>query len=238
MPSFEMDLLSEIDFAKKYFDFIEITLKLDLSEYNTRYVSKLKSVLKNLEVLGHIHWEIDLSKKDSKEIKKVYKSIKILKKLGARKITIHPSINLVYLSEIIEFCMKNKIQLLVENSTKNPFNLASNIKKIVTNLPSLAITLDTGHAWRTSKFELNKFLKLKDKVKHIHLHDSVNNFDHLFFGNKTKLKRFIQKIKNTDYNKTITLEMFSVFKNKKSISVDGEERRNLLMKQLKIIKNL
>jgi len=33
MPSFKTDLLDEIDFSEKYFDFIEITLKRDLTQY-------------------------------------------------------------------------------------------------------------------------------------------------------------------------------------------------------------
>ena len=33
MPSFNTDLISEIKFAKKYFDFIEITLEYDLTKY-------------------------------------------------------------------------------------------------------------------------------------------------------------------------------------------------------------
>ena len=42
MPSFNADLISEIQFAKKYFDFIEVTLKNDLRGYNEKYLNRVK----------------------------------------------------------------------------------------------------------------------------------------------------------------------------------------------------
>ena len=233
MPSFEMDLISEIKFAKKYFDFIEITLKLDLSEYTPQYILKLKTALNNLEILGHIHWKI----KPLKEINKIYENIRIFKKLGAKKITIHPYPNIEnVLSEINDFCNKNKLQLLIENASSEPFNKATNLAKLIKNIPNLGITLDVGHANRTSRIEFNNFLrKFGSKIKHIHLHDNVGGFDHLFFLDKNKLKRIITKINSIDYNGTVTLEMFAFLKNEQYISVYNTRRRELLIKQLEMI---
>ena len=64
MPSFEVDLVHEIKFAKKYFNFIEITLQPELSIYTTSYINRIKSSLKNFEVIGHLYWGFDLSKRD------------------------------------------------------------------------------------------------------------------------------------------------------------------------------
>lgn len=232
MPSFELDLISEIKFAKKYSDFIEITLKLDLSEYTSQYISKLKATLNNFEVLGHIHWEIDPSKK----LNKIYEHIRIFKKLGAKKITIHPYPNTQsVLSEINDFCNKNKLQLLVENTSG--FNKATYLAKLVEDIPDVGITLDVGHANKTSRTELNNFLKkFKSKIKHIHLHDNTGDLDHLFFRNRNKLKRIITKISSINYNATITLEMFAFMKNNQSISVYDVKRRKLFIKQLEMIK--
>ena len=233
MPSFEMDLISEIKFAKKYFDFIEITLKLDLSEYTPQYISKLKTALNNLEILGHIHWKI----KPPKEINKIYENIRIFKKLGAKKITIHPYPNIEnVLSEINDFCNKNKLQLLIENASSEPFNKATNLAKLIKDIPNLGLTLDVGHANKTSKLELDKFLKkFKSKIKHVHLHAKVGTFDHLFFTNKNKFKRIIAKISSINYNGTITLEMFAFLKNNQYVSVYDKRRRELLIKQLEMI---
>lgn len=234
MPSFEMDLISEIKFAKKYFDFIEITLKLDLSKYTPQYISKIKTTLNNFEVLGHVHWEIN----PSKELDKIYENIRIFKKIGAKKITIHPYPRIQnVLSEINDLCNKNKLQLLIENISSEPFNKATNLAKLTENIPNLGITLDAGHANKTSRTELNNFLrKFKSKIKHIHLHDNVGKFDHLFFENRNKFKRIITKINSINYHGTITLEMFAFLKNNQYVSVYDLKRRNLLVKQLEIIK--
>src|SRR3989344_9563574 len=89
MPSFNTDLISEIKFTKRYFNFIEITLEYDLTKYSNDYLKKLKENLANFEVLGHIHCELDLANR--KDLKKIIKNIKIYKFLGSKKITIHPS---------------------------------------------------------------------------------------------------------------------------------------------------
>lgn len=245
MPSFKIDLLSEIDFAKKHFDFIELTLKQDLSEYKPKYISELKTALKNFQVLGHLHWDIDLLK----ELEKVKKSIKISKELGVKKITIHPSAsrgqnieqikqdNLSALKKIADFCRRNKIQLLLENAASTPFNQISNSEYLINSVPYLDFTLDIGHAYRTSRVEVDKFLKkFKNKIKHIHLHNALNGFDHLPFKDKNELKEFIKSVKNIGYNGTITLEMFFILKNNKYIPMDGKDRKNLLIKQLEFVR--
>ncbi len=86
--------------------------------------------------------------------------------------------------------------------------------RLVDEIPNLGITLDIGHANKTSKIELSRFLKeFKSKIKHIHLHDNINKFGHLFFKNRAKLK-ILAKIISINYNETITLETFAILKNK------------------------
>lgn len=231
MPSFKMDLLSEVDFAKKYFDFIEITLTKDLSEYTPKYISELAAILKNFEILGHLHWELDAPKE-------IYKHIRIFKKLGARKITIHfkQQYNLSILIKIADFCRENKLQLLAENSGGVFFGRAADFKNLIDNIPYLSITLDIGHAYLVSKLEINKFLELKNKIKHIHLHNTIGKFHHLPFRNRRKLEQLINKIKNIGYDETITLEIFYILKNNEYVPIDGKKRRGLLLEQLKLIK--
>lgn len=243
MSGFRVDLESEIKFAKEYFDFTEITFKPEVLEYSQQYFSKLKNTLKTFKVIGHIHWEI-------KELKKIYKNIKLFKKLGAKKITIHPfsyekqtlqkniQNNIILISKINDFCTKNKIQLLIENVANGPFNKASNLAKLVDEIPNLGITLDVGHANKTSKIELSRFLKeQKSKIKHIHLHDNINNSDHLFFIDRTKLKKILTKIISTDYNGTITMETFAVLEKKQYVSLDFPKIKKLHIKQLDYLKN-
>ncbi|MCK4635006.1 MAG: TIM barrel protein [Candidatus Aenigmarchaeota archaeon] len=246
MPHFGMDLFSEIRFAKRHFDFVEITLRPE-TNYTEEYVRNIKNVLKNFELLGHLFWGIDLSKKEVGQIEDACRFINIYKELGVRKITVHPSSgdgksieeiiknNIFALKKINDFCMKNNIQLFVENMVKPPFNKKTEFDYLVKNISSLAVTLDVGHANRTS--ELNNFLKLA-KIGHIHLHENYGEKDHLPFTNKQRLEKVIKKIKDMLYDDTITLEIFFVLKNDKYISLDGNERRKILLEQLEIIKGL
>ena len=248
MPDFNADLFEEIDFAKKHFDFIELTLDENLSKYNQKYMQKLKKILKNFNVSGHIHWGIKLYHKDKKEIEKAIKSIKIFKQLGVKNLTIHPSWNkdlpeekliknnLYSLKVINNFCKRHKLKLMIENIQRNPFNRAKFLSEFVKQIKSSKITFDTGHSAKVSKLEFSKFLKLKNKIGHIHLHDCMEGFDHLDFKDKSKLKKVVNKIKKLGYNKTITLEIFTTLKNEKQIPLDYKERRSILLEHLEELK--
>ncbi|UZE93078.1 MAG: sugar phosphate isomerase/epimerase [Candidatus Nealsonbacteria bacterium] len=251
MPSFNIDLISEIKFARKNFDFIEITLKYNLIEYSKKYLEKVNQNLGNFEILGHIHWKIDLTKK--KGLKKIFENVKIYKLLGAKKITIHPFVsqnisqkqvklsNLKALKTISNFCKKNKIQLLVENISDIPFNLSKEFKYLLLNSPSLSITLDVGHANKISRQELEKFLDLfSTKIKHIHLHYNDNEKDHLIFpkAERNYLNYILKRLSKLGINLTITLEIFAILEKQKIIQIEGKRRRNLLLSQLQLIKSL
>ena len=245
MPDFQQRLLSEIEFSKKYFDFIEITLELDLKKYSSKHITQIKTALGNFEILGHIHWGINLFNK--RGLKKIEKSIKIFKKMGAKVITIHPhngkekdieklkQKNISQLIKINNFCKKNKIKLLIENRDKPPFNTVQAFNE---NFSNFKMTFDTGHAYKNSRKEFENFLKLKNKIKHIHLHDANKKSDHIIFNNKKKLKNLLEKIKKTGYNGTITLEIFRKVKSNKRLALEKDERRDLLIKQLGLIKEL
>ena len=76
---------------------------------------------------------------------------------------------------------------MVENAASPPFNRATTLSNLIRKIPNLAITLDVGHANRTSRLAVDKFLKLLGgKIKHIHLHDDFGGLDHLAFENKIK----------------------------------------------------
>lgn len=243
MPASSQNILSEIEFAKKHFDFIEITSNEDLSIYNKDYVSNVKKALGNFKIIGHVHWRINIL--DEKGIEKAKKSILMLKKLGAKNIVIHPyngeekdfeklkRMNLSSLLKIKKECQKHKLTLLVENKDKPPFNRAEVFRKVLKNFN---FTLDIGHAYRTSSKEIEEFLKLKNRIKHIHLHDTINNVDHLAFQDKKTLKNLINKIKELTPKSTITLEIFRKIKDNQMQELDNTERKETLIKQLNIIK--
>ncbi len=225
MPSFYADLLNETEFAVNNFDYIEITLKEELELYSPAYISKIKDSIRNLPLMGHIHWNIDFSGGDPAETEKALKSVEIFRELGAGKITVHPSNgknrndegnfsevvrnNINALKKINAFCESLNIQLLLENKIRPPFNRAEDFLYMTNEIPGIKITLDTGHAELVSPTEGDNFLKLLvHVVGHIHLHDTCNGYDHLFFEDSDKLNIWLDKFRKCGYNKTVTLEMF------------------------------
>ncbi|MFB6075571.1 MAG: sugar phosphate isomerase/epimerase family protein [Candidatus Aenigmatarchaeota archaeon] len=248
MPHFGIDLRSEVEFARKHFDFVEITLKLNLDQYNDKYLEDLKSKLGNFEALGHLHWNIDLTKDDPETLQLVEDFINIFKDLGIDKITIHPStnkkmikekiieVNKKVLSRVDKYCGKNGIQLLLENSTHYPFNRADVLESLINNIKNLSLTLDTGHALLVSKRELERFLSFGKMINHIHLHNCIDGTDHLFFKEKENVNKMIDKINNSGYKETVTLEMFNQLKDDESEPVEAKERRERLLEQLEIIR--
>lgn len=249
MPDFHVDLLSEVEFAKKHFDFVEITLKMDLSEYTQEFLKQLEENLRNFEALGHLHWEINLSKKDIVPSRKlVFGMIEIYEKLGAKRLTIHPSSgegdmledikmnNLRHLLEISEFCSKKGIMLMVENNAHEPFNRASVMKEMIGKVPDKVITLDIGHANQFG--EMDRFLKMGPMINHMHLHDNIGKRDHLAFKDKTKLDRILSSLKLINYSGSITLEMFFSLEGKTYSCLNPDERHDLLVYQAGLIREL
>jgi sugar phosphate isomerase/epimerase len=247
MPSFQEDPLSEIEFAKKHFDFIEITLKTDPSEYSEDLVRRMKKELGRLEVYGHLHWGIDLSKRNVlPSMGAVYKTIGIYKTLGAEKITIHPSSNensalndvkannLSNIFKINSFCKKDGIGLLVENTAGKPFNKPSLIREIVNKVPGSAVTLDIGHANRSG--ELHGFLELSRMIKHVHLHCNRGERDHLPFGDGDGLEKNLDFLESMKYSGGITLEMFYCMEGSSYSSMSSERRKEVLIEQAEKIR--
>ncbi len=235
MSGFRGDLLTEIEFAKQYFDFTEITIQPEVLKTIDDIFFDLKNATTNFEVLGHIHWDIV-------KFDEIVKNIEILRDLGAKKITIHPHQNLnteenaEIFNEINIVLQKNNMQLLIENVSSAPYNSADNILKLLEKIPNANITLDIGHANRIS--ELNKFIDIfSGKIGHIHLHDNIGDFDHLFYDNQAKVDGIISKLNSIGYDGTILLETFSIMKDGKNTSQEFEEIKELHIEQLKKIIN-
>jgi len=251
MPSFyENDLIREIGFAKEHFDFVEITPDIANIKYYAQNLKAIKLRLKNFQVLGHVYWGINLAENDREEIGKAIRSVALLRKFGAKKITVHPSYgsknnmdlirrnNLISFAEIAAYCSKKGVELLVENMPSRPFNRAADFQFLLKELPDMGFTLDVGHARQISDLEFNRFLKLKDRIKHIHLHDNVGEFDHLPFRKIHSMEGIVRKMKKINNDFTTTLEMFYLYKNGRRIDMDADYRRKMLLEQLGSIKRI
>jgi len=235
MSGSRADLISEIVFAKKHFDFTEITIQPELLKTFDNIFYDLKRTTENFEVLGHIHWEIT-------DFDNIVKNIEILKNLECKKITMHPFKNLNIkenariFNKINDFLRKNEMRLLIENVSSSPYNLPDNILKLLEKIPNANITLDVGHANKI--FELDKFIdNLKEKIGHIHMHDNIGDADHLFYENQNRINQIISRIKSFGYDGTVLLETFSIMINGKNTSQEFSAIKELHIKQLEMIKN-
>jgi sugar phosphate isomerase/epimerase len=233
MSGFRADLISEIEFSKKYFDFTEITIQPELLKTIDDIFFELKKAIHGFEVLGHIHWDIT-------NFDAIAKNIEVLHNLGAKKITIHPFHNLSIeenariLGQINIFSQKREMELMIENVSSAPYNSADIISKLLEKVPNAKLTLDIGHA--NIIFELDKFLEtFKTKTGHIHLHDNIGNSDHLFFENQGKLEKMLSKIGLFGYDGTVLLETFSVIKDDQNISQEFPDIKKIHIEQLKMI---
>lgn len=248
MPSFKMDFLEEIQFAKEHFDFIEITPLMDLWVYsNDNYIRKIINLLDWIVVLWHIHWEIDLSGSSGDEIAKAKRQVDFLSLLWAKKITIHPSNsniqetllfrnNVSSLKEVNDYCLERGISLLVENTTSPLFNNIKGIMNLLDSVGNIWMTLDTWHLMLYSKEEINNIWEIKNRIEHVHLHDIHNNVDHIPFSDMQKMKKLIDILKK-DWL-TITLEIFKDIDNNWDwFYIDGINRREIILKQLEMIKS-
>lgn len=250
-------LLSEIKFAKRHFDFIEITFEIDpehldlLIKYTSQDILKIKKELNKFNVICHFDWDVN----PFNHFKEICDSIKVLKRIGIQQLIIHPypieqkikkdvEINFNFISKINKVCRQNKIQLCLENNGSKLFQKVSDFAKLINKFSDILITLDIGHANKTSKSEFDLFLKkFSKRIKHIHLHDNIGDIDHLFFKNKNKLKKIIKKINSIDYFGTITIETHYIFKNNKKIYLSAygdkiNEKRKSFINQLKMINNI
>jgi len=233
MSGFRGDLISEIEFAKKHFDFTEITIQPELLEKIEDILPGLKKAVGSFAVLGHVHWEIV-------ELDAIKKNIEVLKVLGAQKITMHPFNNLSIEENVAIFkgldifLQKNCLQLLIENVSSAPFNFARELSQLLEKIPNAKITLDIGHANRNK--ELDKFLEIfKNRIGHIHLHHNVGNSDHLFYTDKGKIDAILARIKSFDYDDTILLETFSIVQDGKNVSQEFPEIKKLHIGQLEYV---
>ena len=230
MPDFNTSIAGEIDFARRYFSFIEITFRdSDLTKQRIKF---LKNKLGNLKVFGHLHWEIDLTNHSM-----VLKHLKAYQKIGAKQITIHPQSNMD-LKPYLDFCQKNHIKLLVENNIHKPFNTPQIFKEVFDQYPSLGMTFDWGHSQFKPQLTKEFFNLFAKKIQHIHLHYThKQELDHLAFpAYEQSWQECFQSLKQHKIQPTITLEMFYKLIDNQRVPLANVSRKQIILKQLEKIK--
>ena len=118
------------------------------------------------------------------------------------------------LREIIKYAEKSNVRVMLENTPlSNGIHKVNEIKYIIDNVPSLFVHLDVAHAFTSGGMEsvieyINTF---RDKIIHIHWHDNHGSRDeHLPIGEGLiDHAKAVRALKDIDYDKTITLEVFT-----------------------------
>ena len=103
---------------------------------------------------------------------------------------------------------------MLENvPSSNGIHKVDEFRYIIDNVPGLKVHLDIAHAFTSGGMqEILQYIRIfQDKIVHIHWHDNHGKFDeHLPIGEGLINHRsVIEELKGINYNKTITLEVFT-----------------------------
>lgn len=118
------------------------------------------------------------------------------------------------LKRLVEHSKKYKVGIMLENVPEG-YGVSSlkDFKYIVSHVPEVKMHLDIGHAFIQGGMKnIGKYIKtFKDRIEHIHISDNYGEHDdHLPIGKgKINFVRVVKMLKKINYDKTITLEVFT-----------------------------
>jgi sugar phosphate isomerase/epimerase len=250
-PSIE--IVKEIKNIHKFgFDYVEIGL--EAPEGKPEIIMKKRSKIIELldkfksEPIGHTAPWVDLGS-DYKSIRQAWiseskKQLWIAKQLGFTFVNFHGNVNGMFfgtkrkiildnwvesLQELVTYGIKLNVGIMIENlPTSRGIHKLTEFQYIVNRVPGLYVHLDIPHAFITGGMPtiLSYIKTFKNKIVHIHWHDNHGKFDeHLPLGKGLiDHKKAIEALKEINYNKTITLEVFT---NKKDAKLSANNLREL-----------
>jgi sugar phosphate isomerase/epimerase len=137
------------------------------------------------------------------------------------------------MKELTQLAATTKVRLMLENvPPENSAALGSieYFSQVLRAVPALGFHLDVGHAFIENRMKgVKDYINaLGDRLDHIHLHDNHGKKDeHLPLGmGKIDFRKVIKSLKEINYNKTITFEVFTSH-------ADAVRSRELFKKQWK-----
>jgi sugar phosphate isomerase/epimerase len=236
------DIISEISkICDLNFEYAEIGI--EGPEGNPEIINKKKDeIVKLLEgfkqkPIGHTAYWIDLGS-DYDYIRHAWileaiREIKVAKKVGIDLINFHANLNGMFygekrkivldnmiksLREIVSHAKKFKLNVMLENvPLSNGIHNIDEFKYIVDNVDALFVHLDIPHAFTSGGMEsvIDYINTFRDKIIHIHWHDNHGSRDeHLPIGQGSiDHQKAIKVLKDIDYDRTITLEVFTANSN-------------------------
>jgi sugar phosphate isomerase/epimerase len=230
------------------FDYAEIGI--EGSEGNPEIINKRKDEIAKLlgrfrqKPIGHTAYWIDLAS-DYDYIRHAWileaiREIKTARKIGIALINFHANLNGMFygkrrklvldnliksLREIVNQGKKHKVQIMLENvPLSNGIHNIDEFKYIIDNVDTLFVHLDIPHAFTSGGMEsiIDYINTFREKIIHIHWHDNHGNRDeHLPIGEGfIDHQKAVKALKDIDYDRTITLEVFTADSNDAKSSAD------------------
>ena len=224
------EILSEIEWiARSGFDFIDLFLEPDEGAIEVIDTGKIREKLKStgMHATGHLAWYLPIGSplsqirraavQTAKEYAEAYAEI------GVSLMTIHshwpPHLftaeegmnwQIESLQEIMEFTIPIGVKVMYE-PVDGGYDSPENIRLILDRLPNLLFHLDIGHANLHGRKPDRMIRQFTDRLVHLHLHDNNGYADlHLPPGTgNINWSAVTKAIKEIDYQRTITIEVFS-----------------------------
>jgi len=244
-------LADEITYAiAQRFDYIDFTMEPPGGILTSEDIVKIRNMLKDndMGVVGHTAWYLPVDSPFDKlrfAVKEIFdEQLDVFAALGVKKVTVHAGFSYPHrffsyssklslwieaISEIIEIAADKGIILMLENvpGNKDTFRI---LRDLLRKFNCLGFNLDVGHANLNvpvnATYEYMK--RFKQRLMHVHLSDNFaqSNDLHLPLGvGKIPWKHILKLIKESGYDETFTLEVFS-----------GE--REYLLKSREILRSL
>jgi sugar phosphate isomerase/epimerase len=242
-PSNEM--ISEIiKIYELNFEYVEIGI--EGPQGNPDIIDKTKDEIVRLlqkfkqKPIAHTAYWIDLAS-DYDSIRQAWineaiREIRIARKVGIDLINFHANVNGMFygekrkivlgnliksLREIVNHANKSKVAVMLENTPlSNGIHNVEEFKYIVDNVPNLFVHLDIPHAFTSGGMNsvIDYIQTFRDKIVHIHWHDNHGKKDeHLPIGDGLIDHQVaIKALKDINYDRTITLEVFTNINDAKS----------------------
>jgi sugar phosphate isomerase/epimerase len=236
LPLVGLDQLGKnLEYYAKSIDAIEIMLDypLDPASITKKQAKSIKDTLASYDfnTVLHAPWVFTNLLVPSQRLfdlflEEIKVTSKIARTLDSKLVTVHLGNYSIYQKKEIDQLISRAIRGLekisdhdsiiisvenmdVRNGFRRGFPLAAPEIETVCD-SDLKITLDTGHAFLMGENPLEIFSKFKDKIAHIHLHDSTKEEAHLALGQGSfDYQKFVKEVIKSGYSGYACLEVIT-----------------------------
>jgi sugar phosphate isomerase/epimerase len=217
------------------FDFVDFTLEPPCADPDEIDPGAIRTALQeyNLDVIAHCAWFIPISSPFAgirqAALEELRRSLRAARAIGATLMTTHyygvPHIiknkmaidwHVEVLAPLCQEAAEIGITIAIENIPNQSNHQVKHIGSILRAIPSLRFHLDSAHAKLEGNYNhFDSYLsKLGSKMVHVHLSENDGSGDqHLPLGgsarNRTDWPKLIRKLKQSGYDGTISLEVFT-----------------------------